>query len=380
MWIIDRYVLRQFIQVFLVCWISLTGLFTVFHAFSNLDEFIRYCETHDEPLLEVMGNFYAYRTIAFFDQISPILAMISAMFTVTWLQRHNELTALMAAGFSRRRIVRPVIMAAIVVAGLALITREAIIPQCRAELVRDPRDLGGENPQPLKKQYDDDTGVLIGGQHTFASNQRIHNPTFLLPRTIDDESRAITALDCYFKPANEQHPDGYLFESVTSPLPLLAAPSLKLGERVIVFTPHDCSAWLKPNECFIASSVAFIQLAGGNMWQKFSSTAELIDSMHHSNMFFAANTRVTIHSRFVQPALDITLLFLGLPLVMSRETRNLFMAIGVCVLLVTAFMVVTLGSQYVGAAGLVAPATGAWLPLMIFVPLAVFLYDRVEAG
>ena len=134
MWIIDRYLLRQFVQVFLICWISLTGLFVVFHAFSNLDEFIRFCENHDQPLLRVMGEYYVYRTLAFFDQISPILAMIAAMFTITWIQRHNELTALMAAGLSRRRIVKPVIAAAICVSLVALVSREAVIPSCRGEL------------------------------------------------------------------------------------------------------------------------------------------------------------------------------------------------------------------------------------------------------
>ena len=51
-----------------------------------------------------------------------------------------------------------------------------------------------------------------------------------------------------------------------------------------------------------------------------------------------ADVRVAIHSRVTQPLLDITLLFLGLPLVLSRENRNMYLAIGMCVGVVIAFM------------------------------------------
>ncbi|HEY5316062.1 MAG TPA: hypothetical protein VIK18_26275, partial [Pirellulales bacterium] len=60
--IIDRYLLRQFVQVFVICWCSLTGLYIVFDAFSNLDEFMRYAEKEGN-LLQIMGSFYAYRSI-----------------------------------------------------------------------------------------------------------------------------------------------------------------------------------------------------------------------------------------------------------------------------------------------------------------------------
>jgi lipopolysaccharide export system permease protein len=378
MWIIDRYLLRQFVQVFLICWISLTGLFVVFHAFSNLDEFIRYCENHDQPLLRVMGEYYVYRTLAFFDQISPILAMIAAMFTITWIQRHNELTALMAAGLSRRRIVKPVIAAAICVSLVALVSREAVIPSCRGELARDIRDLGGESPQPLRTQYDNETGILFRGQQTISSERRIHNPNFLLPISIDPLGRSLTAVDSFYKPSTTDRPGGYLFQGVTAPLELLQAPSLKLGDRAIVLTPRDYPDWLKPTELFVVSGFEFGHLVGNNGWRQFSSTGELIAGIRNPAIHFPDNVRVAIHARMVQPVLDVTLLFLGLPLVLSRENRNMFVAIGLSVGLVGGFMLVQLTGQYLGSSGLLKPSLGAWLPAMVFVPLAVYLYDRVE--
>ena len=38
--IIDRYLLRQFVQTFLICFLSLTGVFVVFDAFTNMEAFM----------------------------------------------------------------------------------------------------------------------------------------------------------------------------------------------------------------------------------------------------------------------------------------------------------------------------------------------------
>jgi lipopolysaccharide export system permease protein len=75
----------------------------------------------------------------------------------------------------------------------------------------------------------------------------------------------------------------------------------------------------------------------------------------------------------MQPFLDTTLLLLGLPLVVSRTNRNPFVAIGLCVSVVTVFMCVVIGSQSLGSSGWLQPALAVWLPLILFAPLAAWL-------
>jgi lipopolysaccharide export system permease protein len=73
--------------------------------------------------------------------------------------------------------------------------------------------------------------------------------------------------------------------------------------------------------------------------------------------------------------LDVLLLSLGLPLVLSRYNRNVFFAIGLCVVVVVGFYLVVLGSQYLGSSYLISPALAAWLPLLLFLPLAAWLSE-----
>jgi len=78
----------------------------------------------------------------------------------------------------------------------------------------------------------------------------------------------------------------------------------------------------------------------------------------------------TIHSRLTQPVLDMSLLFLALPVLLIRGERNVFKAIGLCGLILFGFLFVCYASQFAGAnSGM--PVLGAWLPMMIFVPIAV---------
>ncbi|MEE9603623.1 MAG: LptF/LptG family permease [Thermoguttaceae bacterium] len=367
--IIDRYMLRQFIRTFLICYLSLTGLYIVFDAFTNLEEFLRVADKSG-GLASLMVSHYTCRSVLFFDRTSGLLALVSAMFTVAWIQRHNELTALMAAGISRVRVIKPIIIAAIVVSLLSVACRELLIPRFRKELARRTIDLVGDIGQDMGPRYDNKTVILFGGKSTFGDRQLIREPNFRLPPSLSHYGRELIAENAFYKAPEGGRPGGYLMDGVRQPRGLHSRPSLKLDGRPVIITPLDEPDWLDKDQCFVVSDVDFEQLTGG-AGSSYASTAQLISGLQNRSLDFGADVRVMIHSRMVQPLLDVTLLFLGLPLVVSRTSRNVFVAIGMCVGVVTVFLLVVIGLQALGTDYLINPALAAWAPLMIFVPLAV---------
>ena len=376
--IIDRYMLRQFVQTFVICFISLTGLYIVIDGFANLEEFIIYAQKKGS-LLTVMGEYYAYRTLSFFDTTSALLTLISAMFTVTWIQRHNELTALEAAGIPSRRVIRPVIIAVVLISCLSAANRDLVIPTVRGHLSHNAQDLGGSSGKPLQPRYDNETDVLLGssGSKLFGDQQRIHKPDFYLPAGLDNYGARLVAENAFYQSPHDGQPGGYRFDNLEQPKGLDTAASLGLGERAVLLTPRDYP-WLKPGECFLASNVSFEHLEGGSSWVAFSSTAELWRGLRNRSLDFGAGERLAIHSRLIKVPLDVTLLFLGLPLVLSRTNRNVFVAIGLCLALVVAFMLVVSACEKLGSGYWIEPALAAWLPLMIFVPCAFALYQPLR--
>ena len=146
--------------------------------------------------------------------------------------------------------------------------------------------------------------------------------------------------------------------------------SFSMDGLPLVLGPKD-TPWLEPDQCFVVSDVNFEQLVTGNAWRQYSATPELIAGLHNPSLDFAADVRVAVHARLVQPVLDVTLLLLGLPIVLSRQSRNVFVSAGICLLVVAGFVLVVLACHQAGGATLITPALAAWIPLMLFVPAAV---------
>lgn len=372
--IVDRYLLMQFVQIFLICYVSLTGLFVVIDAFGHLDHFMTYARDHEQSLVAVLGEYYSYRAIAVFDQTSGVLALVAAMFTITWIERHNELTALMAAGVSRLRVLRPVLIAAMLIALVAAANRELVMPHCREHLAIDSKNLGTGTAEEVTPRYDSRTNILLDGDQAVVASRTLVRPNFVLPAQLSTYGKQLSAAEAQFIPAAANHPSGYLLRGVTVPDQLREKPSLAADGRTILVTPHDAD-WLADDELFVVSDVEVELLTGGAAWREFSSTAELVSELRSPSIDLGNDVRVAIHARLLQPLLDGTLLFLGLPLVVARNNRNPFLAIGLATAVVAAFFVITLGCQSLGNSGWIRPALAAWLPLILFCPVAVFLSE-----
>ncbi|MDZ4820144.1 MAG: LptF/LptG family permease [Planctomycetota bacterium] len=376
MLLIDRYILWQFISVFVICFVSLAGLFIVADALGHLDEFVTASEKAGGSLFTLMASFYGPRLIWILDRTSGVLTLISAMFTIAWFQRHNEMTALMAAGVSKARIIRPLIIAVGVLSLIAALNRELVIPHFREELSRTTQDLAPDAAKKLVPLFDNQTGIFINGGKVLTNQRTIADPSFRMPRELSQYGRHISAHAAIYYDATADHPAGYLFQAISEPHDLTKRASLSLNDQPVILTPSD-NAWLAADQCFVVSEIAFDQLVDPNGWRQYSSTWELVQGLYNRSLDFGADVRVTVHARMVQPVLDLTLLFLGLPLILKGVNRNMFVAIGLCLGVVIGFLLIVLGFQYLGSSILLSPVTAVWIPLFLFIPLAAWMAEPI---
>jgi lipopolysaccharide export system permease protein len=223
----------------------------------------------------------------------------------------------------------------------------------------------------------DSNYISIGGDKIIPAEQKIIGASFVLPRPLGRFGRQLTAADARFLPPNGALPGGYLLSGVTAPKALLQRPSLLIENMPVVITPTG-NEWLQPDQLFVVSSLPFEFLAAGATWRDFAATREMIRELRNPSTDLGADVRVAIHTRFLQPFLDTTLIFLGLPFVVTRTNRNPFIAIGLCLAVVTVFMCVVLGCQSLGTGGWITPPLAAWLPLIIFAPLAAAMSDSLQ--
>lgn len=369
MCLFDRYLILLFARVFAICFLSLLGMYIVADFVNNLNELLDYAKTQG-GLARVLLAYYGPQAPWFFDLISRVVSLIAAVFAVTWLQSNNEMPALMAAGISRWRIIKPLVAAVGVVSLLAAMNREIVIPLMRDRLSRGAQDWLGDRTMPIHPRYDHATDIFFDGKGTQDRDQRIDQPKFRLPGSFAAFGEQLVAGSAFYQPGDSRRPTGYLLSKVTEPENLANLPTASLNGKPVIFSPFD-TPWLEPDQLFVSSDVPFSHLQGGNSWRQFASTPHLIAGLRNPSLDYGADVSVTIHARILQPFLDITLFFLGLPLVLARESRNVFVAVGSCLLMVTTFMVVVLACHAMGMNYLMTPALAAWCPLMIFVPLAL---------
>src|SRR5262245_24107252 len=102
-------VLVSFFRSYTIVWVSLISLYVVIDLFSHLDAFVN----RPGGLIASATftiHYYGYRVPQVFDLMAEPIALLAATFTVSWMQRNNELLPQLSAGIPTRRALRPVLL------------------------------------------------------------------------------------------------------------------------------------------------------------------------------------------------------------------------------------------------------------------------------
>lgn len=100
--LLDRYILIEWLKVFLLSVFIIFGLLLLSEMQDNLDSLVEYGATRSEIVA-----YYAILLPSFMPVALPTAFMISLLFALGQLHRNNEVTAMRAAGLSLFRITRP---------------------------------------------------------------------------------------------------------------------------------------------------------------------------------------------------------------------------------------------------------------------------------
>jgi len=374
MTILDRYTLRLFVKIYVISMTCLVGLYFVIDMVTNLDKLSR-SVGQTESLVDTMIQYYGARAFLFFNETNAVMVLIATTCTIASMRSNTELIALQSIGTSPMRAAKPLVFAAVLIAALAATNRECFIPYFQKDLARTAQNWQGTEKDSIRVTFDHKTDIMIGGQHAFSGRQEIVNPRFHLHRPLGEFPRIIEARSAFYQPANKNHPAGYLLKNVLQPVSCHQLPTAQLDGSDVILTAADpaTAGWLEPTDLFVVSNLPFELLVAKNSHFRFSSTGQLMRLLQNNSLDYGAHIRVQLHARVVQPVLDLTLLFLGLPLVLSRNAKSMVRAVFTGSLVVILFFSVVLTCHTLGSSGyIISPSLAAWLPLIILIPLAYF--------
>lgn len=400
-WILDRQRYWAFFKAYLICFGSLVGLYIVIDAFSNVDEFAK-VEDKFSGVLRVMGRYYLLRIPAFYDRLCGVITMMAAIFTVTWMQKNNELIAMMAAGLSAQRVVRPVIISAALVSTIAVLNQELIIPRISQELQETPDDDGKRGLKIFSRR--DLNEIVVGGTFAFRAEQVVEPFNAVFPPWRYGTLLRLDAKEARYIPDTAMRSPlrgGWLIRGATaspSAVPADGEVLVKVGTEPLgglvtagadsvvnaalqaaLPPPRNDTAKLDGDSFFLRSNLSFTTMTRSKQWYQFAGTPDLIRALKDtSNEGEWPEISVFVHSRNVRPLLSVTLLCLSLPFVLGGDSKNMFVNLGRALATSAIFYLCLFVCGYLGNNDVLTPAMAAWAPLFGFASLAALRWDSIR--
>jgi len=363
---IDLYLIIMYLRTFLVCFITIAGLWVIAQLLANLDELIAYGRIRGNFLL-ALAEYFGPVLLIVFDRTCGLTSLLAFLFVVTTLQRTNEWTAMLAAGISKTRVISSLVVVTGCVVFASAVIREVWIPKYSHILSKSPQDLQGtEKVVPIKPTEDVEYGLLIGGKSISVQSQTIRNAIFVFFSPASSLVGQIQAEQATYCEANAQHAAGYLLSGLDNPK-LLDSPSVIVEGVDYLRLPTD-TPWLAADQCFLPSVVEFDMLRGGAAKQ-FSSTADLIWRARHQGNYYGDDLQLYIHQRFLQPFTVFTQILLGLPFVLTSRRKNFVqLFITLCLTWGLVYGVSQGLPLFVGTSSLITPTVASWFPVILFGP------------
>ena len=119
--ILDWYIIRKFIGTYILLIISIA---IVFDFNENLSKFTQYHAPWRAIVFDYYANFIPYYSNLF----SPLFVFIAVIFFTSKLAGNSEIIAMLAAGVSIKRLMRPYMISCVLIAGLTFYLNSFVIP------------------------------------------------------------------------------------------------------------------------------------------------------------------------------------------------------------------------------------------------------------
>jgi lipopolysaccharide export system permease protein len=377
--ILDRYVLILFIKNYLISLAVLIGLFVVMDMVFNFDHLVSVQkETGGGAagalvfIVRDVLDFYFYQSFAMFVQLSGIIPVVAAAFTLMRLSRFSELTAFLAAGVPLLRITLAIIAASILLNALLIVDQEFILPQMIPKLTRKHEEVHSAAVPyyPLRSMQVDQHSLLVAAR--FWPSMR-GQPAHMEEMDVierDDSLRPVAHLFAERAEWDPVHQQWNLTggRKVTGLLP----GQVPSDEQSIDVYHGDVT----PDEIALYHSSEFVELL---------STHRINELIGRPKSYGTIGLYKVKHLRATQPFMNIVLLLLAIPAVLTHDPKTLKSAAAKCLTLTglamgSVFFCQQLASHPPGGEVWANwwTALMACVPIMLFGPIAAWLLDRVK--
>jgi LPS export ABC transporter permease LptF/LPS export ABC transporter permease LptG len=353
--IIDRYLIRQYLLFLGIGTLVAAVLIGVVDLLQTLDRFLRM-----KPPLTTILEHFAYHLPGELYKGLPMIVLIATVFLFLSLTRQRELDALKAAGISLYRASLPVLLVACAISVLAVVFQETALPDINAKGEEVDRvRIRGQLPRHLQRQ----TQIWYRSSDTRFFRMALLDPA-------DKSMEGLTVIDITSDFRLRERLDARVAQWTPAGWRLIDGAFHRVGPQNRM-TAEAFDSRVLPMPEHIDD---FIQVQNAPDTMSFfelrAYVARLQEGGHHVTRYL-----VQLYSKLSFPLVHVIMALVAIPFALvSPRSGGRAMGIGVAIVIAVGYWVVHSIALAFAQADLLPPALAAWTANIIFAGIGTALF------
>ena len=360
MTILQRYVSREFLKIFGLCFTGLLCITVLVDFFQRIDMFVNFPTPVRWKFL-----YFALKMPQFIFYITPISMLVAILVTLGILNHHREITAVRCGGVTLMHLVAPLVALGALASALVFVTNEYIVPGSARQLqyVLDTRIKN----RPARSIFRQNRIWFYGERKTIFNIQLLDpveksldgvtlyrfdtSGTRLIQRIDARRARYLRGRWDFFDVTIRTFLADGTIKARSYPRQRLRRPE----------KPADISQYRERPEVM-----------------NFPALSEYVRKLRRSG-FNPTAYRVDLQAKLTLPLLSFIVTLLAIPIAFrARSGGSVVASLGVSLALAFVYYIVISLGISLGHAGKLPPLFAAWLPNLFFISFAGYLWMDLE--
>lgn len=355
---IDRYIIKNFLStyIFLIAIVILIAI--IFDYNEKIDKFTQSHVSFERIIFDYYLNFIPY----FSNLFSPLFVFIAVIFFTSKLAGNSEIIAMKSTGMSFRRLLRPYMIAAGLIAITTFLLGAYVIPRGNVQRVEFDNTYIKKKKSTIAEnvQMQVDTGVVAYITHF--DNESKSGYGFSLDKFIDKKLIShLTAQNIQYDTLSDRR--------YSWTLHMYRIRTLKgMRETITSGEKLDTIVMMEPSDFFYVKNQ-----------QETITLPQLNEFIHKQKLRGAPNIstfEVEYHKRFAMPFAAFILTIIGVSLSSQKRKGGMGFSLGIGLALSFGYILFqTISATFATNAGFPA-MLAVWIPNIVFAIIAYILYQR----
>ena len=353
---LDRYIIVKFLGTYFFAIALIISIAVVFDINENIDKFIN----NNAPVKAIIFDYYMNFIPYFSNLFSPLFVFIAVIFFTSKLAENSEIIAMMSTGMSFKRLMRPYMISAAIIAALTYGLGAYVIPKGNVTRLDFEDKYRKKKKQDFVRnvQLEVDSGVIAYlGRYDGRSNTAY---SFSLDKFVDKKLVShLTAKRAVYDTTSVHKWElkDYMIREMEG-----------MREKITTGKQLDTIIKMQPQD--------FLIMKGQQQTMTSPELKEYIANQKRRGFANIKEFEIEYHQRIAMSFAAFILTAIGLSLSSKKVKGGMGMNLGIGLALSFSYILFQTVSATFTVNGNTPPIVAVWIPNILYAIIAVFLYRK----